>query len=132
MTVCKKPQVTYQGHAFGDDDVVNLSEAVWAGDNSKPRRVRPWLIYTPIGTLAVVFADSADDAFDEAADSGKLDSCRVSDEEADVALGEEAAAWVYLGNEGAPFDLSDVDFVELPNPPLSFVTLFRAAFPGQV
>jgi hypothetical protein len=132
MTVCKKPQARYQGHTFGDDDVVNLGEAVWGDDGYNPRRVRPWLLYTLRGTLAVVFASCEQGAFDEAADSGKLDSCRVSDEEANAADAEEAAAWAYLGNASEPFDLSDVGITELPNPPRSFVALFRAAFPGQV
>ena len=57
---------------FTDDDVVNPDDYIPRGE-SNPHKVRPWLLHDHGFCLCVVFAESLQDAFDEAVDAGKLD-----------------------------------------------------------
>ena len=108
---------------FSDADVVNPDGFIPAGGYN-PHRVRPFLLHDHGFALAVVFADSLQDALDEAVDAGKLDRYLVApDDLGDYPDGEGLA---YLGNAGEPFDIEGLDAVELPNPPFSFVALFSA------
>jgi hypothetical protein len=120
---------TFKGVAFKDSDVAN-----W--DDFQPRTSKndlgcnkPFLIYGIGGTLAVVFAEHAQEAYDTAADKGKLASCRVneSDPEYDADKGTYNGTEVdYLGNNGVPHDLTDVRIEEMDLPLMSLVGLFVA------
>ena len=109
---------------FSDSDVINPSEYIPAGEYN-PHNVRPFLFYGVYGwTIGVAFADCLQDALDELADSGKLDSYMVS--ESDLPdYGPEEEGISRLGNAGEPFDIGGVQFLELPNPALSFVALYE-------
>ena len=106
-------------------DVVNPDDFIPQGSYN-PHNVRPWLIHNEFGTLAIVYADNEQDALDEAVDAGKLDSCRIPDEEiGDYGRTEgvfqpdsevlEAANATLLGNASEPFDLTYIGMVPLPN-----------------
>lgn len=117
-------QAEFNQIRFADADVVNKDDFIPAGEYN-PHNVRPFLIHDHGFTVAVVFADCLQDALDEAADSGKLDSFQVSDDDlAEYGPDEEGIA--RLGNTSEPFDIEALDIVELPNPPFSFVALFNA------
>jgi hypothetical protein len=78
-----------------------------------------------------VFADCLQDALDIAADATKLDSFLIADCDREDYLDNETGDWndsvELLGNYGEPFDIENVDFVELPNPKFSFVAQFCAS-----
>jgi hypothetical protein len=119
-------EAEYKGHRFTDKDVVDPDrDWIWAGSYN-PNKVRPWLIYNEYGTLAVVFASHESDALDAAVDAGKMESCRVPNEDVDAMSEEEQEELAFLGNAGEPHDLTYVGVVELPNPAFSFVVLFNA------
>lgn len=105
---------TYGEIQFSDADVVNFDDYIGIGGD--PHNVRPWLLHDHGFVLAVVFADSLQDAIDIAADAGKLDQFRIQPEEEPD----------YLGNHCVAYDIQGIDALELPNPPLSFVALFLA------
>jgi hypothetical protein len=119
----------YNQVRFTDDDVVNPDDYIPKGEYN-PHNVRPWLLHDHGFTLAIVFADNLDDAFDMAADAGKLDAFQVSDNEL-VDYGDEEEGISRLGNAGEPFDIEGIDVIELPNPPFSFVALLNARWEGQ-
>ncbi len=117
-------QAEYRQIKFTDNDVVNPDDFI-AGADYNPHKVRPWLIHDHGFTVAVVFADCLQDALDEAADNGKLDSFKVSDE--DLAdYGPEEDGISHLGNAGEAYDIGGLGVEELPTPPFSFVALFEA------
>lgn len=117
------------GVQFSDKDVVNVDDFIPKGEYN-PHNVRPWLLHDHGFVLGVVFADCLQDALNELADSGKIDSFLV--EEKDLAqYGPEEEGITRLGNAGEPFDVEGIDFVELINPPFSFVALFNAAQKGS-
>jgi hypothetical protein len=117
-------QAQFNQITFTDADVVNKDGFIPAGEYN-PHNVRPFLLHDHGFTVAVVFADSLQDALDEAADAGKLDSFQVADDDlADYGPDEEGIT--RLGNASEPFDVEALDAVELPNPPFSFVALFNA------
>ena len=121
-----KPKAAYEGFTFEDSDIANLDDFIPGDDSYNPHHVRPWLIYSALGTRAVAFASDLQDALDAAVDADKLDADLVSDEELAKMSSEEVSGLSYLGNAGEPFRLDDVDAIELPNPPMSFVALFNA------
>jgi hypothetical protein len=140
---------------FSDDDVVNPDEFTPNGEYN-PHSVRPWLLHEHGFALAVVFADSLQDALDIAVDAEKLDRYKVdlaSESErsdyltddfskADGGLDPNCPEYVgddgkqywwkegmmpaFLGNEGEPFDIETLGYVELRNPPFSFCALWSA------
>jgi hypothetical protein len=111
--------------AFTDDDVVNLSNWIPAGEYN-PHNVRPFLFHDHGFCVAVVFAESLQDALDEAADAGKLDRYKIGDHNLADYEAEEGIS--YLGNASEPFDIESLGTIELPNPHASFVSQFIAAF----
>lgn len=119
------------GILFTDANVVNVGDWIpAAADGSRqynPHNVRPWLLHDHGFAVCVVFASCEQDALDEAADAGKLDSYRVRGYENDY--GDNDDGFVYLGNASEPFDIESVGMVELHNPPLSFAALFAATYP---
>jgi len=138
---------TYREITFSDADVVNADDFIPKGEFN-PHNVRPWLLHDHGFTLAVVFADSLQDAIDEAVDNDKLDRYQLdpNDEHVredymhEVESGQGmkvekdgATVWLdwndevaFLGNASEPFDIEGLDAIELPNPPFSFVALFNA------
>lgn len=116
--------------SFSDADIVDIDNWIPQGEYN-PHNVRPFLLHDHGFTLAVVFADSLQDAIDEAVDAGKLDRFQV----AAADLGdygdtdeEQSERLAYLGNASEPFDIETLGAIELPNPPRSFVAQFAAAF----
>jgi hypothetical protein len=114
---------TFQQIKFTDDDVVNASDFIPAGDYN-PHKVRPFLLHDHGFVLAVVFADCLQDAIDIAADADKLDRYRVN--EGDMSDYPDDEGVTFLGNASEAFDIEGLDAVELPNPPFSFTALFNA------
>ena len=117
-------QAKFNEITFTDTDVVNPSDFIAKGDFN-PHNVRPFLIHDGGFVVAVVFADSLQDALDAAVDAGKLDGFQVSEENL-AEYGPEEEGITRLGNASEPFDIQTLDAVELPNPPWSFVALFIA------
>ncbi len=139
--------------SFTDADVTNLDSHVPAGEYN-PHDVRPWLLHDHGFTLCVVFADSLQDAIDEAVDENKMERYLLTEEEqADSMYHDDDCASLkpstlkhvepsvsacrcatpgvaYLGNAGEPHDIESLGFVELPNPPRSFTAEFEAAAPN--
>ncbi len=119
---------THQGITFSEADVLNLDDWIPAGEHN-PHRVRPFLLHDHGFTLCIVFADSLQEALDEAVDGDKLDRYQVSED--DLARDDDADenGITRLGNAGEPFDIETLGVIELPNPPRSFVAQFHDAFP---
>lgn len=116
--------------SFSDSDIVDIDNWI-PQEESNPHNVRPWLLHDHGLTLAVVFADSLQNAIDEAVDAGKLDRYQVA--AADLSdYGEtdeeQSERLSYLGNASEPFDIENLGYIELPNPPRSFVAQFAAVF----
>lgn len=119
-------KATYNEIDFTEADVVNLDDWVPTGEHN-PNYVKPWLLHDHGFVLAVVFADSLQNALDIAVDAGKLDRYVVSQEEFEERTAESDRGTLdYLGNECKPFDIESLGVVELPNPPRSFVAQFNA------
>jgi hypothetical protein len=117
-------QAKFSEITFSDADVVNPDAYIPEGEYN-PNNVRPYLLHDHGFVVAVVFASCLQDAFDTAADEGKLDAFQVSkDDLGDYGLEEEGIS--RLGNASEPFDIEALDAVELPTPPFSFVALFTA------
>ncbi len=120
-------EAEYEGYRFTDANVVNPRdydpEAGWLS----PYDYNPFLIYNEYGTLAVVFAQDESDALDKAADSGKLKGHAVSSEDYDGMTEEEREELAYIGNASEPYDQTYLGIKRLPNPALSFATLFQAS-----
>lgn len=117
-------QATFQEIRFTDSDLVNPDDFIPAG-GFNPHKVRPFLLHDHGFTLAVVFADCLQEAIDIAADDGRLDQFRVSEEEL-KDYGPDGDGLAYLGNAGEPFDIESLGAIELPTPKFSFVALFNA------
>jgi hypothetical protein len=129
------PESKYSEITFTDSDVVNLGDYIPAGEYN-PHHVRPWLLHDHGFVLAVVFASHEGDAIDEAVDAGKLDRFQLDHNNpahrSDYGNGKDGEAFdwndsvSFHGNASEPFDLESLGLIELPNPPMSFCTLFNA------
>lgn len=128
----------YRGIKFSDKDVVNTDNFIPKGE-SNPHNVRPWLIHNEGFIVCIVFADCEQDAWDEAVDNHKLDAWLI--EEAGNTPGtkglpaedyptlgteEEEDSITRLGNVGEPFDIETLSILQLPIPPYSWVSMFKA------
>ena len=118
-------QAQFNQITFTDADVVNKDGFIPVGENN-PHNVRPFLLHDHSFTVAVVLADSQQDALDEAVNAGKMDSFQVSIEDDLADYGPDEEGISRLGNASEPFDIQALDVVELANPPFSFVALFNA------
>jgi hypothetical protein len=152
-------QCKYREITFTDADVVNIDNWIPKGEYN-PHNVRPWLLHDHGFVLCVVFAESLQEALDEAADENKLDRYQIYPEqdkgdyltsnwdEADHSLDPECPEWVdtpsgvkywwrdgmvpaFLGNAGEPFDIDTLEFIGLPNPSRSFCAQFAASVDKQ-
>lgn len=118
----------YKEIQFSDADVVNPSDFIPAGEYN-PYNVHGFLLHDAGFVLAIVFAESLQDALDEAADAGKLDTFLIDESEADeyrLESDEPDSRVAFLGNNGRPFDIEGIDCAELPNPKFSYTALFNA------
>jgi len=116
-------QTSFQDIKFSDADVVDLDNWIAAGEYN-PHSVRPWLFHDHGFVLCVVFADSLQDALDEAVDADKLDRYLIA--EGDMKDYENEEGISFLGNAGEPFDIESLGVIELPNPKRSFCAQFDA------
>ena len=65
---------------------------------------RRYCIYNEFGPIAFVWADSAQDAIDEAADAGKLDGQAMSDDDyAEYEANGWQDSFIFAGNASEPF-----------------------------
>lgn len=108
---------TANGVRFTEDDVVNIDD--WNPGDDGLNAYKPWLFHDHGFVLGLVFAQTLQDAFDELADSGKIDSFAVSEAEMGDYPDEQGLS--HLGNECKPYDVECVCCVAMGNPPLSFV-----------
>jgi hypothetical protein len=104
---------------FSDDDVLNHEDCIFAGDYN-PHHVRGFLFHDHGFALAVVFAESLQEALDIAADHGKLERFALSDEEADDY---DEGAINYVGNDCRPHDLESLQVQVFECPKLSIAKL---------
>jgi len=139
------------GIKFTDADVVNKDNFIPLGEYN-PHNVHPFLLHDHGTVICVVFASSLQDALDEAVDENKLDRFQLDptkpevqadymhEVEADdgykVTRPDGSVVWLdwndgvaLLGNASEPFDIEDVDAVEMANPPYSFAAMWEAANP---
>lgn len=143
----------YKEITFTDADVVNKDDFIPKGEYN-PYNKRPFLLHDHGFTICIVFADTLQDALDEAVDNDKLDAFQIDPKDPndredymtqdvnEMAMGfdancpefidDQGGKWwwkvepTYLGNASEPFDIEGLDAIELPNPPFSFVALFNA------
>lgn len=136
---------------FTDADVADIGSFIPKGEYN-PHNVHPWIIHDAGFTLAVVFASNLQDALDIAVDENKLDQFMIKWPEKDTIPPKYDEIWDYvhevkegeggkigdkwydfndsvsfLGNAGEPFDIDNLDYQELANPPYSFCAMFNAA-----
>lgn len=111
---------------FSDVDVVNPDDFVPTGDYN-PHRTHPFLFHDAGFVLGIVFSDNLSDAFDELADSDKIEHFEISETEMkeEYSDGDDGRVH-YLGNGGTAYDIETIDVVEMQNPGFSFVALFNA------
>lgn len=109
---------------FDDSHVVEADECIYQGDYN-PRNVRPWLIHAGGSAICVVFADCLNDALDEAADEEKLKGFKIPDDVAANAPDEVYDTYTHLGNDSAPYNIDELEVIELPIPKRSFCAQFN-------
>ena len=113
------------GIKVSDTDVVNPDSFIPKGEYN-PHNVRPWVLHDHGFVVAVVFADSLQDALDEAVDENKMDRYQIKQEDLKDYPDDEGIT--YLGNASEPFDIDTLQYLELDNPPAAtFVQLLALA-----
>jgi hypothetical protein len=122
------PKVILQNYEFSftDDDVCNLDDAIYA-DDYNPHNKRLWLLHDHGFTICVVWANSLQDALDEAVDCNKMDRFLVTEEQTsdyDCKDIYNCESLTYLGNASEPFDIESLGYVEIAPPKFSLSALF--------
>jgi hypothetical protein len=112
------------GITITDDDLVDFDNFIAAGEYN-PHNVHPFVIHDHGFVLAVIFESNMQDALDAAVDANKMDRYLINDDDLKDYTDEEGIT--YLGNASEPFDIQNVEVIELTNPPRSFVALLEAA-----
>jgi hypothetical protein len=97
---------------WSDDDVVNPNEYTPEGEYN-PYNVRPWVLHDHGFVVAVVLADSLQDAIDIAVDEDKMDRYLISPENMGDYEDEEGIS--FLGNASEAFDIETLRYIELQN-----------------
>lgn len=116
------PESKFREIKFTDKDVVNLDEAPWecgCGNN------HAWLLHDHGFTIAVVFAETEQEALDVAADKNLLDRYLITDVEMPDYENREMGI-TYLGNSCREFDIESLGREQLPGVRLSYCALFNA------
>lgn len=111
---------------FCDSDVVNRDE--WAIGSSKGNA---YLIHDHGFTVAVVIADSVDDAIGYAVDAGKMTRWEVSDDQqvsdyTDADFDSGRLEFIGTGTNRKVYDLEGMSVVVFGLPKVSFVACFEA------
>lgn len=103
-----------------ETDIVNGDDMIPAGEFN-PHNVHPFILHDAGFVLGIVFAESLQDALDEAVDNDVLDRFQVTDKElSDYQTGTDSEGHPeyerisYLGNASEPFDIESLDVVEVP------------------
>jgi len=113
------------GIKFSDEDVVNFDAFIPEGEFN-PHNVHPWVLHDHGFVVAVVFAGNLQDALDKAVDANKMDRFLIK--EKDFGDYPDDQGVTTLGNAGEPFDIENLDYIELTNPaPATFVELLQLA-----
>ena len=109
---------------FSDEDICNPDDFIPGGEYN-PHNVRGWLLHDHGFTVCVVFADSLQDAIDEAVDADKMDRYLVTADQADDYGGDiyNSDSLAYLGNASEPFDIETLGYVEFAPPAMSICRL---------
>jgi hypothetical protein len=111
---------------FTDADIVEVDNYIPAGEYN-PHNVHPWLLHNHGHAVCVVFASNLQDALDIAVDENKLDAFMISEEDyGDYGVTTDEPTCAFLGNASEPFDIDGLSYLELPNPPMSWVAMFAA------
>lgn len=104
-----------------ESDIVNGDSMIPHGEFN-PHNVHPFILHDAGFVLGVVFAESLQDALDEAVDNDVLDRFQVTARELgkyetgrDSEGNPEYEGISYLGNASEPFDIEGLDVVEVPN-----------------
>ena len=113
---------TYREVTFSDADVVNLD--AWTCDYC----MRAWLFHDHGVAIGIVFAENLQDAFDELADAGKIDSWKVTDEDVERDYDGDYDRLTCLGNVGDFYDTETLSHDELPKTPISFTACFDVRY----
>lgn len=129
---------SFQEIQFSDADIVNIDDFV-PSEEFNSHNVHPILIHDAgFVVLGVVFAAHLQDALDIMVDNHKLDSFLI--QEASNTPGttginasdyptlgtEEEEGITRLGNASEPFDIETLGALDMPNPKMSFIALFKA------
>lgn len=102
--------------SFSQEDIVNPDDCIYQGE-SNPHNVRGWLFHDHGFTICVAFADSLQDALDEAADSGKLGRFKIEEcDYGDYGVDTDTPTCDWLGNLGMPYDIESLGYFEIPPP----------------
>lgn len=107
---------------FSENDIINLGE--WIMDDS----VSGFLFHDHGFVVGFVFAHNLQDALDELADSGRIDSFIVDERERNEYSDDEGIS--FLGNDCNPYDIEALAVVEFPPLPMTealFCQLFELA-----
>lgn len=102
---------TYQAQDL-NNLIRKYPETIVNPDNWDYSNGKAWAIFNEYGLIALSFESNEQDALDDAADAGRLDSCRMSDED---AAEYESKGWdvSYLGNACEPFNLDYISMQQL-------------------
>lgn len=111
------------GISFTDADVVDFDSFIADGEYN-PHNIHPWVLHDHGFVICVVFAGNLQDALDSAVDENKMDQFLIKEDDLKNYPDDEGIT--YLGNASEPFDIEGIGFIELVNPPRSFVALMTA------
>lgn len=79
--------------------------------------------------VAMVCATNLQDALDIAVDCDKLDAFLIPESDyADYGMDTDAPTCTFLGNASEPFDIDNLQVIELPLPKFSLAAIFQAHF----
>lgn len=103
-----------------ESDIINGESMIPHGEFN-PHNIHPFILHNAGYVLGVVFAESLQDALDEAVDNNVLDRFQVTDKElAKYQTGVDSEGYpeyegiAHLGNASEPFDIEGLDVVEVP------------------
>ena len=96
--------------------IAALADEGYDTGDYNPHDVRAWVIYTEFGERCIVTGANEQDALDNAADSGALDSDIMSDEDyQEYSSNGWGDSYIHLGNAGEPFWCEYLGLAECAN-----------------